>query len=55
MAEFVRELFAAKGDTRKIVADGEGRTFGTKLDDTSLVPLGKAMSGKVRFKEWVGE
>ena len=53
MADFVRELYAAKGETRKIIADGEGRYFGAKLDDTSLVPLGKAMSGKIRFGEWV--
>jgi uncharacterized protein YbjT (DUF2867 family) len=54
MADFVRELFAAKGETRRIVADNEGRYFGTKLDDTSLVPLGPAMTGKIRFGEWVG-
>lgn len=55
MADFVRELYAAKGETKKIVADGAGRYFGAKLDDTSLVPLGAAMQGKVRFAEWVGK
>lgn len=53
MADFVRELYAAKGETKTIVADTDGRYFGAKLADTSLVPLGHAMMGKVKFGEWV--
>lgn len=49
MADFMRELYAAKGETKKTLADSEGRTFGAKLEDTSLVTLGVAMMGKVRF------
>lgn len=53
MADFVRELYVPKGETKTIVADADGRYFGAKLAEASLVPLGAAMMGKVKFGEWV--
>jgi len=39
MDDFIRNRFAATGDARKVVTDGEARYYGAVLDDRSIVPV----------------
>jgi uncharacterized protein YbjT (DUF2867 family) len=52
--EFIRQALRAKGDEREVVADPEARYFGTTLTERSLVPVGEARLGEVRFENWLG-
>ena len=53
IADFVRHLFAVKGDSREITVDPEARYFGARLAARALVPAGEARLGKVNFEAWV--
>jgi uncharacterized protein YbjT (DUF2867 family) len=48
-----RQHIAARGETRKVVADVRARYFGTELDDKSLTAGEHAVLGKIRFDEWL--
>jgi uncharacterized protein YbjT (DUF2867 family) len=52
--ELARQHLAAKGDARKVIADVHARYFGTELDDKSLTPADDALSGSLRFEDWLG-
>lgn len=52
--ELLRRLFAATHDKRTVKADAKAGYYGTPVDDRSLVPIGEARLGKVRFEEWLG-
>ena len=52
-AEFVRQHNPAHNDLRQIQTDSHARYFGAELREDSLVPLGKAKYGEVRFEEWL--
>ena len=51
---FAREYLAAKGDTRRIVADVHARYFGAELDDSSLMPGDHPRFGATSFEDWLG-
>ncbi|HMR29795.1 MAG TPA: SDR family oxidoreductase [Geminicoccaceae bacterium] len=53
--ECVRQLLAARGDTRQVVADVRARYFGVQLNDRSLVPGGDARIGGTRFADWLDQ
>ncbi|MFG1699872.1 SDR family oxidoreductase [Nonomuraea sp. NPDC049309] len=53
MDVFVREALAALGDPREVVTDPGARYFGAALAEHSLVPLGEARLGKIRYGDWV--
>ncbi|GAB2951517.1 SDR family oxidoreductase [Nonomuraea fastidiosa] len=53
MDEFFREALAALGDPREVVADPDARYFGSELAEHSLVPLGEARLGGIRYGDWV--
>ena len=52
LAELVRRYLTAIGDSRKVVADPQARYFGAELKDDTLVPVGEARLGGIRFEEW---
>jgi uncharacterized protein YbjT (DUF2867 family) len=41
MDDFIRTRFAATGDTRQVDTDADARYFGARLDDRSIVPVGR--------------
>src|SRR5262249_11920094 len=43
----------AIGDPREVVSDPEARYFGGRVEERSLVPLGKARLGRIGFDEWL--
>ena len=52
LSDLVQRFLAASNDPRKVVADPQARYFGAELKDDTLVPVGKARLGAVRFEEW---
>ncbi len=52
MDKLARQVLAAQGDKRSVVADVHARYFGTTLDDRSLTAGGDAQVGSTRLKEW---
>jgi uncharacterized protein YbjT (DUF2867 family) len=52
--EFIADVLAARGDTRRVVADPHARYFGAELEDGSLVPLdvSTARLGSTTFAQW---
>nr|WP_240914868.1 SDR family oxidoreductase [Roseimicrobium sp. ORNL1] len=55
MASIVRTYLAAQGDKREVVDDVNAAYFGVKIDDKSLVPLGEAKLGRVRYEDWLAK
>ena len=51
--ELVRQGLSARNDPRTVVTDPHARYFGTELDERSLVPLGDARLGEIRFEDWL--
>jgi uncharacterized protein YbjT (DUF2867 family) len=51
--EIVGRYLKAVGDRRKVVSDPEARYFGGRVEQRSLVPLGEARLGRIRFDEWL--
>jgi uncharacterized protein YbjT (DUF2867 family) len=51
--EFVARYLKAVGDPREVVRDPEARYFGGRVEEHSLVPLGEARLGRIRFDEWI--
>jgi uncharacterized protein YbjT (DUF2867 family) len=53
--EFIRLGLGARHDSREVIADPEAHYFGALLDERSLVPLGEARLGEIRFEEWLAQ
>jgi uncharacterized protein YbjT (DUF2867 family) len=51
----IRHGLAARNDPREVVADPHARYFGAELGERSLVPLGEARLGEIRFEDWLGQ
>ena len=51
--EIVARYLKAVGDLRKVVKNSEGRYFGGRLEEKSLVPLGEARLGRLNLEEWL--
>ena len=51
--EIVARYLKAVGDQREVVSDPEARYFGGRVEERSLVPLGKARLGRIGFDEWI--
>jgi uncharacterized protein YbjT (DUF2867 family) len=55
MASIVRKYLATQGDKRDVIEDDNAAYFGVKIDDNSLVPLGEARLGTVRYDDWLSQ
>ncbi len=53
LPDLVRQLFAATGDPRVVVADGQATYFGTPVHEHSLVPLGQTGTGRTSVATWL--
>jgi uncharacterized protein YbjT (DUF2867 family) len=51
--EIVARYLKAVGDKREVVRDPEARYFGGRVEERSLVPLGKARLGRIGLDEWL--
>jgi uncharacterized protein YbjT (DUF2867 family) len=51
--EIVARYLRATGDPRQLVCDPEARYWGGRVEEHSLVPLGKARLGRVGLDEWL--
>ncbi len=51
--EIVARYLKAVGDPRAVVSDPEARYFGGRVEERSLVPLGKARLGRIGLDEWL--
>jgi uncharacterized protein YbjT (DUF2867 family) len=51
--EAVAKVLKADRDPRKVVTDPEARYFGIRLDDSSLLPDGKARQGTITLGWWI--
>jgi uncharacterized protein YbjT (DUF2867 family) len=51
--KIARQVLAAKGDSRKVIADIHGRYFGAALDDRTLTPGEHPRLGPTRFEDWL--
>ena len=52
MDEFFRDALAAWDDPREVVTDPHALYFGAEVEERSLVPLGDAVLGTVRYRDW---
>ena len=52
MDEFFRKALAERNDQREVVTDTHARYFGSELIERSLVPIGPATLGELRYDEW---
>lgn len=50
---FARVMLAAKGDSRKVIADPTAQYYGLILDDQSLTPAASAQIGPTRLADWL--
>lgn len=52
-SDIVQTYLKATNNSSQIVADAEGRYYGSKLNDNALVPQKKAQLGKITFERWL--
>jgi uncharacterized protein YbjT (DUF2867 family) len=53
LEQFIRLLFAAKGDKRPVVVASSALYFEAEVADGSLTPEGEAQLGKIYFQHWL--
>ena len=53
--ELIRQGLAARNDGRTVVADPHAQYFGAELSERSLIPVGDARRGNIRFEEWLNQ
>ncbi|MEU5314134.1 SDR family oxidoreductase [Streptomyces sp. NPDC021562] len=53
--ELIRQLLAAKDDTRTVVTDPSAPYSGAELEETTLVPGPDAHIAETRFTDWLGQ
>jgi uncharacterized protein YbjT (DUF2867 family) len=51
--ELVRRWLERRGDARTVVADPDGRYFGARLEERSLLPSADVVVGATRLDEWL--
>ena len=53
LCEIMARYLKATGDPRTVVRDPEARYFGSRVEESSLVPLGDARLGGIGLDEWL--
>jgi hypothetical protein len=53
--ELIRQSVAGRNDPREVVVDPHAPYFGSELGERSLVPLGDARLGEIRFEDWLNQ
>ena len=53
--ELIRQRFSQLNDPRQVIADPHARYFGAELSENSLVPVGDAQLGEIRFEDWLNQ
>ncbi len=53
--DLIRQGLRARNDSREVVVDSHARYFGAELTERSLVPIGDARLGEIRFEQWLGQ
>jgi uncharacterized protein YbjT (DUF2867 family) len=51
--KIARQFLAAKGDSRRVIADVHARYFGAAINDRSLTPGEQPRLGRIRFEDWL--
>lgn len=51
--QFIQQRLNALNDSREVIADREARYFGATMSEKSLVPIGDAQLGEIRFADWL--
>jgi uncharacterized protein YbjT (DUF2867 family) len=51
----MRQVLEAIKDPREVVTDDDALYFGTRLDDTSLMPGPGARLGKISLESWLAK
>jgi hypothetical protein len=51
--ELIRRDLAARKDTREVISDPQGRYYGIKVSERTLVPEDDARLGETRFEDWL--
>ena len=51
--ELIRQRLTQLNDPREVIADPHARYFGAELSENSLVPVGDAQLGEIRFGDWL--
>jgi uncharacterized protein YbjT (DUF2867 family) len=51
--KIVARYLKAVGDPREVVCDPEGRYFGGRVDELSVVPSAEARLGRIGFDDWL--
>ena len=53
--KIARQFLAAKGDSRKVIADVHARYFGAAVNDRTLTPGENPRLGRIRFVDWLNQ
>ena len=53
--ELIRLRLTALNDPREVIADPSARYFGAEMSEKSLVPVGDAQLGEIRFEDWLNQ
>ncbi len=53
--EVIRRRLQARSDARQVIADPRASYFGAVPGEQSLVPLGGAQLGTIRFEDWLNQ
>jgi len=53
--ELARRDLAASNDPRVVLSDPNGRYYGIKVNERSLIPDNGARLGEIRFEEWLAQ
>ena len=51
--QFIQQRLNALNDSREVIADPQAHYFGATMSEKSLVPIGDAQLGEIRFADWL--
>lgn len=52
LSEIIEQYLKATNDPRKVIQDEQGRYFGTKISENTLIPNKNPRLGSINFKSW---